>query len=202
MKNTFKMTSGKGVGKYCEKRCPGQTQHMFGPYWDTMDSRGHLWPRNNLQNRKKLSECVLNDHRRIRFKGRLWVIFRAFGASLWRPSAPTMAPMNRLWGALVLVGWAPRAPRDAPEHKLKKIKKISLFWSPKWMSCWYIFHQNRGVNDGNKIVKKNNAKLYDFLKKTRPEYVQLRNIKQVKNLNVEEIQCKANVRFTRGKQWF
>ena len=32
MKNTFKMTSGKGVGKYCEKRCPGQTQHMFGPY--------------------------------------------------------------------------------------------------------------------------------------------------------------------------
>ena len=32
MKNTFKMTSGKGVGKYSEKRCPGQTQHMFGPY--------------------------------------------------------------------------------------------------------------------------------------------------------------------------
>ena len=32
MKNTFKMTSGKGVGKYCEKRCPGQIQHMFGPY--------------------------------------------------------------------------------------------------------------------------------------------------------------------------
>ena len=53
MKNTFKMTSGKGVGKYCEKRCPGQAQHMFGPYGAKMDSRGHLLPRNNLQNRKK-----------------------------------------------------------------------------------------------------------------------------------------------------
>ena len=172
-----------------------------------MDSRGHLWPRNNLQNRKKLSECVLNDHRssslpEIRFKGRLWVIFRAFGASLWRPSAPTMAPMNRLWGALGLAGWGPRAPRDAPEHKLKKNKKNSLFGSPKWMPFWYIFHQNRGVNYGNKIVEKNNAKLDDFLKKTRPEYMQLRNITQVKNLNFEEMQCKANVRFTRGKQWF
>ena len=31
-KNTFKITSGKGVGKYSEKRCPGQTQHMFGRY--------------------------------------------------------------------------------------------------------------------------------------------------------------------------
>ena len=125
------MTSGRGVGKYCEKRCPGQAQHMFGPYGAKMDSRGHLLPRNNLQNRKKLSECVLNDHRssslpEIRFKGRLWVIFRAFGASLWRPSAPTMAPMNRLWGALGLAGWGPRAPRDAPEHKLKKVKKQSL----------------------------------------------------------------------------
>ena len=170
MKNTFKITSGKGVDKYREKRCQGQTQHMFGPYWAKMDSRGHLWPQNNLQNKKKLSECVLNDHRssslpEIRFKGRLWVIFRAFGASLWRPSAPTMAPMNRLWGALGLAGWGPRAPRDAPEHKLKKIKKNSLFWTPKWMPFWYIFHQNRGVNYGNKIVEKNNAKIYDFLKK-------------------------------------
>ena len=88
-------------------------------------------PRNNLYSRKKLSECFKNDHRssslpKISFKGRLWVIFRAFGASLWRPSAPTMAPMNRLWDALVLVGWGPRAPRDAPEHKLKKVKKKTL----------------------------------------------------------------------------
>ena len=54
----------KGVGKYCEKRCPGQAhkccekrcpgqaQHMFGPYGAQMDSRGHLLPRKNLQNRK------------------------------------------------------------------------------------------------------------------------------------------------------
>ena len=47
-----------------------------------------------------------------------------------------------------------------------------------------------------KSLNKNNAKLYDFLKKTRPEYMQLRNIAQVKNLNFEEMQCKANVRFT------
>ena len=65
-----------------------------------------------------------------------------------------------------------------------------------WMPFWYIFHSNRRVDDGNEIVEKNNAKVYDFLKKTRPEYMQLRNITQVKNLNVEEIQCKANVRFT------
>ena len=70
------------------------------------------------------------------------------------------------------------------------------------MQFWYIFHQNRGVNDGYEIVEKNNAKLYDFLKKTRPEYRQLRNITQAKNINLEEMQCKANVRFTRGKQWF
>ena len=166
-----------------------------------MDSTGHLWPRNNLQNREKLSECVLNDHRssslpEIRFKGRLWVIFRAFGASLWRPSAPTMAPMNRLWGALGLAGWGPRAPRDAPEHELKKIENNPVFWTPKWMPFWYIFHQIRRVNDGNKIVGKNNAKLYEFLKKTRPEYMQLRNITRGKNVNFEEMQCKANVRFT------
>ena len=187
MKTTFKMTSGKGVEKYCEKRCPGQTQHMFGPYyWAKMDSRGHLWPRNSLQNRKKLSECVLNDHRssslpEIRFKGRLWVIFRAFGASLWRPSAPTMAPMNRLWGALWLAGWGPRAPRDAPEQKLQKNKKRSVFWTPKWIQFWYIFQQNRGGNDGNEIVGKNNAQLYDFPKKTRPENMLFRNITRVKN---------------------
>ena len=93
---------------------------------------------------KKLSECVLNDRRssslpEIGFKGRLWVIFRAFGASLWRPSAPTMAPMNRLWGALGLAGWGPRAPRDAPEHKLKKVKNKTLRWS-KMEPFWYIFH--------------------------------------------------------------
>ena len=85
---------------------------------------------------KKLSECVFNDHRSSslperRIKGRLWVIFRAFGASLWRPSAPTMAPINRLWGASALAGWAPRAPRDAPEHKLKKIKKKLCFLDSK-----------------------------------------------------------------------
>ena len=180
---------------------------MFGPYGAKMDSRGHLLPRNNLQNKKKLSECVLNDLRssslpEIRFKGRLWVIFRAFGASLWRPSAPTLAPMNRLWGALGVSGWGPWAPWDAPEHKLEKIKKKSLFWTPKWMPFWYIFHQNRWVNDGYEIVEENNAKLYEFLKKTRPEYMQLRNITRGKNLNFEEMQCKANVRFTWGKQWF
>ena len=93
---------------------------------------------------KKLSECVLNDHRssslpEIRFKGRLWVIFRAFGASLWRPSAPTMAPMNRLWGALGLAGWGPRAPRSAPEDKVEKVKKRNMvpreamFLASSWM---------------------------------------------------------------------
>ena len=64
------------------------------------------------------------------------------------------------------------------------------------MPFWLTFHQNRRVNDGNEIVEKNSANLYDFLKKTRPEYMQLRNITQVKNLNFEEMQCKANVRFT------
>ena len=42
-------------------------------------------------------------------------------------------------------------------------------------------------------------KLYGFLKKTRPEYMQLRNITQAKNLNFAEMQCKANVRFTKRK---
>ena len=70
------------------------------------------------------------------------------------------------------------------------------------MQFWYIFHQSRGVNDANKIVAKNNAKLYDFLKKAWPEYMQPQKITQAKNLNFEEMQCKANVRFTRGKQWF
>ena len=127
--------------------------------------------------------------------GRIWAAF-------FEPKCSKNGSRGCLWGALGMAGWGPWAPRDAPEHKLEKIKKKSLFWTPKWMQVWYIFHQNRGVNDGYEIVEENNAKLYDFLKKTRPEYMQLRNITQVKNLNFEEMQCKANVRFTRGKQWF
>ena len=53
--------------------------------------------------------------------------------SLWDPSAPKMAPVGRLWGALGLAGWGPRAPRDAPEHKVKKVQKKSLFRMRKWM---------------------------------------------------------------------
>ena len=49
-----------------------------------------------------------------------------------------MAPMNRLWGALGLAGWGPRAPRDAPEHKVKKVQKRSLFWMRNSMAFWHI----------------------------------------------------------------
>ena len=105
-----------------------------------------------------------------------------------------MAPMNRLWGALGVAGWGPRAPRDAPEHKLQKIKKNSLFWTPKLMPFWYIFHRNRGVDDGSEIVEKNKGELYDFLKKTRPEYMPLQNITQVKKLKLRRNE-------TLGRRW-
>ena len=53
-----------------------------------------------------------------------------------------------------------------------------------------------------KLLNKNNAELYDFLRKTRPEYMQPQKITQAKNLNFEEMQCKENVRLLQENNGF